>query len=355
MNFLAVIDHLGLGGAQHQFVCFCITLASKGHRVRVWMQYPELNNRQLEGLLIVNEVEIVTDLNANSLYGAQICKLRVELSKLVDTHLLAWLDRPIFLAFLANLNCTDSVITKSCFFRNAKTWPLARLIAGRYDYVFCNSRYGDLFRSKRLGPKLHYLPNGVVPWRTMENSQKISCQSPNFVVGVGRISSQKSPHLLALAALRVAKKSRKKIRVKWYGQMDLHAHGCMEKELVESVCSTSQQLLSWEWVSGETSLGELFKEGHLCMCSRYEGFSNILMEAAGAKIPVLNFCKEMEFSDAYNVFNVEKPSVFDFGDLIYSFIEHPQFFIDKVKSNVDKNVALSMDRVVDEYIEIIQA
>lgn len=213
----------------------------------------------------------------------------------IDLHFV-WMNRPCYIAALARIfgdktpliinECsTPSVLYESLSLKNKINKILIKTLYLKADFIYTNSSgaFNDLKENFKLNiNKMKILLNAVNTALIQEKmNEKIKLNEP-FILSVGRLDSGKNHALLIKAYARLKKENENSPKLVIIGEGELR--DSLEKQINELNLNKSVLLLGFR----KNPYAYMAKCEIFVFVSRFEGFSNALIEALACKKCVIS-------------------------------------------------------------------
>jgi glycosyltransferase involved in cell wall biosynthesis len=297
MRFLLVIDHLGLGGAQRQFVELACGLVQRGHAVAIFNYFPEIDYfraRVLEAGITVH------DCRKGRGYSFRVLR---SLAALIRTRrfdlVVSYLNTPNVYSELANLpgaRGTKLVVSERSSHHDDQQYSYLscatrRLLHGLSDQVVANSMtHAEWLRGKPwLRNKVACIYNGLDLDYLRPAPLTPPASGELRLLAVGRLMPSKNP-LNLIQALQLFQREHGYVpQVSWGGKTDSSPAGKLcERQVHELLDETPEIRRHWRWLGERLDMRSLLSEHHaLIHPSLYEGLPNAVCEALAVGMPVL--------------------------------------------------------------------
>ena len=299
MKLLLVIDHFGSGGAQRQIVELACGLDRRGHRVELFVYFPQhdfFRARLDERGILVHEqhkdsggsVKIVMALTALIRRGA----FDAVISYLSTANIYAELASVVS----PGTRLVVSERTSHHDDKSAISALLRRLLHVVADQVVANSEaHATWLRTKPwLKDKVSCIYNGVDLDAFQSKEMQAAPTGPIRLLAVGRIGPEKNLLNLILALAPMQEQLGYVPSVDWAGQRDESPAGQSYSRQVDTLLEGTPQVRSrWQWLGLQSDISRLLGQyDALIHPSLYEGLPNVVCEALAAGMPVLvsNVC-----------------------------------------------------------------
>ena len=299
MNYLFVVDHLGLGGAQRQVVELARGLKHRGHGVEILVYFPQyrfFRNSVDESQIAVHECE------KGSGFSFKVIKCLRELRRNGRLDMvISYLSNPNIYAELANLTGGHGrlIVSERCSHHDDRSWlgsNARRLLHMLSDCVVTNSHtHAEWLRRKWwLRNKVACIYNGI-DLTPAPPVRLLPARGADFrLLAVGRICPQKNV-LGLIAALDVFYREHGYVpQVSWAGKredgQDAQVYERRVQELLEQLPAVRAR---WRWLGEQPDMLRLLLEHDVLVHPAfYEGLPNVVCEALAAGMPVLvsNVC-----------------------------------------------------------------
>lgn len=213
----------------------------------------------------------------------------------IDLHFV-WMNRPCYIATLARIfgdktpliinECsTPSVLYESLSLKNKINKILIKILYLKADFIYTNSggAFNDLKDNFGLNiNKMKILPNAINTALIQEKmDEKISLNEP-FILSVGRLDSGKNHALLIKSYARLKKENKNTPNLVIIGEGKLR--NSLQKQINELNLEKSVLLLGFR----KNPYAYMAKCEIFVFVSRFEGFSNALIEALACKKCVIS-------------------------------------------------------------------
>lgn len=286
---LMLIDSLGSGGAQRQFVELAVGLKLRNHSVIVvcYNNYPFFKPKLTDNGISV--LELNTKNFIRRLWG--ILKI---IQKEKVTHLVSFLDMPNFLSCLVKI-LSFGKIKVIVSERSLDAGPrsnfrvLLHFMFFFVDRVVANSSSQSDLLKKRwyLKNKVHYIVNSVDLVRFPMRESSVQQSSQLKIVTVANYSKHKNPDLLVKWSL-LNRSSDQRFVFYWYGNLLLKdfttIHDNYYLKIKEELGESSDLFLC----PATSQVSEIYCGADaLCLPSFYEGTPNVICEAMSSGLPIL--------------------------------------------------------------------
>lgn len=300
MNYLLVVDHLGLGGAQRQVVQLARGLKSRGHGVDIFVYFPQY--RFFRG--VIDEQQIpVHEYPKGAGFSLGVVKRVRSLGRSGDFDLIiSYLNSPNIYAELANVLAsgrTRLIVSERCS-RHDDTSSLAstgrRLLHVLADSVVTNSRAHAQWLTRRwwLRHKVACIYNGIDLEAWTASRVPPAAGRDLRLLAVGRICAQKNVTGLILALELFRREHGYVPHLSWVGKGESSRAGHNYEQRVQSLLSTLPEVSRHcRWLGEQVDMAKLLREHDVLIHpSLYEGLPNVVCEALAAGMPVLvsNVC-----------------------------------------------------------------
>jgi glycosyltransferase involved in cell wall biosynthesis len=294
VNYLLVVDHLGLGGAQRQVVELARGLEQRGHRVEIFLYFPQY--RFFRRLIDERQIAVHEYEKGRGFSIGVVRRLRsLRRSGMFDV-VVSYLNNPNIYAELANVMAGDSklIVSERCSHHDDKSWLVSnarRLLHVLSDCVVTNSQaHAQWLRRKWwLKRKVECIYNGIdlEAWTPARAVPGVSADLR--LLAVGRVCPQKNVTGL-IAALELFRREHGYVpQVSWAGKREGGRAGQNYErrvnELLSGLPAVSRQ---WRWLGEQPDMGQLLREHDVLIHpSLYEGLPNAVCEALAAGVPAL--------------------------------------------------------------------
>lgn len=295
MRFLLLIDHLNSGGAQRQLVNLAVLLAELGHQVDFVRYYPhdffaeQLNHRNIRLHLVSANNPVI-----------RIKQIRNRIRSAKPDVVIAFLNTPAILAELATLprkNFCLVVSERNLTLDQPDLRERLRLRLHRFaDFVVSNSIAQAEYLSRTapyLQPKIRVIHNCVDLNEFFPGSPDSDPVGQNNLLVVGRFNHQKNPFgLLAAVELLQLQEPGLNVSVDWYGS-NFYVDGtptARSKTFETLAAEIKKKNLEdrFRLRAPQRDMRCLYLQAPVvCLPSLFEGFSNVLCEAAACGRPML--------------------------------------------------------------------
>jgi glycosyltransferase involved in cell wall biosynthesis len=299
VNYLLVVDHLGLGGAQRQLVELACGLKARGHRVEILVYFPQhafFRQRVEERQIVVHEYHK----NRGFSLGV-IRRLRSLRRSGKFDIVISYLNSPTVYAELANLLADDArlIVSERCSHHDDKSWLVSnarRLLHVLADRVVTNSQtHARWLRTKYwLQRKVTCIYNGVDLGPAPLPKGFPGRDAELRLLAVGRVCPQKNVAGLIAALDHFQGEHGYVPRVSWAGKPEAGRAGLSyERHISELLAGSAAVNRQWRWLGEQPDMRRLLREHDVLVHpSLYEGLPNAVCEALAAGVPVLasNVC-----------------------------------------------------------------
>jgi len=299
MRVLLVIDHFGSGGAQRQMVELACGLQRRGHRVEMFIYFPEhdfFRSRVDEHHIRVHEYR-----KGPGFSLGVVTKLVSLLRGGGFDVVVSYLSSANIYAELASMipNSARLIVSERTSHKDDRSWLgacLRRLLHGVADAVVANSRtqHDWLRRKWWLREKVSCIYNGLDLDVFRPHEIIPAARRDLRLLAIGRIGPEKNLLNLIAALSLLHGESGYAPQVSWIGPRDDSPAGrayCRQvDQLLESLPEIHRR---WRWLGVRTDIPESLAQHHaLIHPSLYEGLPNVLCEALAAGKPALvsNVC-----------------------------------------------------------------
>lgn len=294
MKVLLVIDHFGSGGAQRQMVELACGLSRRGHRVEMFVYFPQYRffRERLERQRIVVHTE-PKDRGGSLRVITRLAALMRGNAFDVAVSFLNSANAYAELASLAAPKMRLIVSERSSFHddRSVLGALLRRLLHLLADRVVANSETHARWLQSRpwLRGKVAWIQNGV-------NLEEFAAAEPASgsagalrLLGVGRVGPEKNLQNLIVALARFERKYGHLPEVTWVGARDESRSGQRYCEQLDALLASLPVVQRrWHWLGLQNDIPGLLREHDaLVHPSLYEGSPNAVCEALAAGRPVL--------------------------------------------------------------------
>jgi glycosyltransferase involved in cell wall biosynthesis len=294
VNYLLVVDHLGLGGAQRQVVELARGLKQRGHRVEVFVCFPQY--RFFRRLIEERQIAVHEYAKGRGFSIGVVRRLRSLRRSGTFDVVISYLNNPNIYAELANVVAGDAklIVSERCSDHDDRSWLVAnarRLLHVLSDCVVTNSHtHAEWLRRKWwLKRKVECIYNGIdleawAPARAIPGSG-----AELRLLAVGRVCPQKNVTGL-IAALELFRREHGYVpQVSWAGKREGGRAGQNYERRVNELLSDLPAVgRQWRWLGEQPDMGQLLREHDVLIHpSLYEGLPNAVCEALAAGMPVL--------------------------------------------------------------------
>jgi glycosyltransferase involved in cell wall biosynthesis len=294
MKLLLIIDHFGPGGAQRQIVELACGMQRRGHRVEMFVYFPEHDFfRPLldENRVLVHEYPKGRGFSFGVL--ARIIGLvrrrrfDVVVSYLTSANIYAELARP----FWGDAKLVVSERTSRHDDKSPIRDQLRRALHALADSVVANSRtHCEWLRRKWwLRSKATYIYNGVDLQRFRPAEEPLAADGGLRLIGIGRIGPEKNILNLIAALSLLQAQSGDSPQISWAGADDDSDRGRRYRRQIDQALEALPEVRRrWHWLGVQTDIPAILQLHHaLILPSFYEGLPNVVCEALAGGIPVL--------------------------------------------------------------------
>jgi glycosyltransferase involved in cell wall biosynthesis len=294
VNYLLVIDHLGLGGAQRQLCELACGLCERGHHVEVLVYHPRISffRPQLDAMNIpVHEVN-----KEHTFSVAVIRRLRTLFNTARFDVVISYLPSPNIYCELAHGGASRPklIVSERVSHHDDRSRAVGtgrRLLHGLADAVVTNSEtHATWLRGKWwLRDKTKCIYNGIALGAPPVASEWVG-QGPQLrLLGVGRICAQKNIDGLIAGLQQFYSEHGYVPHISWAGRPEAGSAGRVyERKIRELLRRAPQVEAQWQWLGEQHDMRAVI-EGHdaLIHPAHYEGLPNSVCEALAAGTPVL--------------------------------------------------------------------
>jgi glycosyltransferase involved in cell wall biosynthesis len=300
VNYLVVVDHLGLGGAQRQVVELARGLKARGHGVDIFIYFPQY--RFFRALVEEHQIPIHEYRKGKGFSVGVVRQLRSLLRGGKFDVVVSYLNSPNVYTELASAlvqHAATVIVSERCSHHDDKSALVSitrRLLHALSDCVVTNSETHAVWLKRKwwLTHKVACIYNGL----------DLGARDPARVVpgggaqlrllAVGRVCPQKNVTGL-IVALEIFRWEHGYVpRISWVGKREGGREGRRyERQVNELLSGLPEVSRQWRWLGEQPDMGQLLREHDaLIHPSLYEGLPNAVCEALGAGMPVLisNVC-----------------------------------------------------------------
>ena len=298
MKILLVIDSLGSGGAQRQYVNLANVLSSRGHQVEIFIYIP--NNKFYEKHFLSTEIKIH---EANKICRGFSWQVMKELRKLIKDGydgIISSMHAPSIYTALGKFGLSKGKLIVCEVSSSLAPVPkfrkflfyLSSLLA---DVVVTNSFHESEIMKKEFGlsSKVVTIWNGYDIPSTfvshVNNSKKI-----NKLLIVGRIAYPKNGVNLLKGLSLFLSRNHRIPEIYWAGREDTDDLSIqMQKEMAQYLVENPEIALKFKMLGEVKNINELYLSSDaLIHVSIYEGLPNVICEAMIIGCPVIasNVC-----------------------------------------------------------------
>ncbi|RMG42554.1 MAG: glycosyltransferase family 4 protein [Candidatus Dadabacteria bacterium] len=293
---MLVIDSLGPGGAERNMTMLANHLAKTGHDVHFLLFsseetpfYPLNNKIFLEYLDFKRRSENFLRKVCAAIRGLR--ELRKRIKSIRPDRVISFMDQANIITLLATtglkidviiserVNPSRSSITERSIPKIVRVLLglIRKAVYHKAKYIVVQTEGAKLCFSERLQAKTVVIPN---PVREIKKSTAPIRLPDKFILSVGRLTAQKRFDLLIDAFAKIAEEF-----PEW--QLLIVGDGPLKRSLQRQIenLDLSQRIRLKENTS---EIDALFsKAGLFVICSDYEGFPNVLLEAMASGLPVI--------------------------------------------------------------------
>lgn len=289
MKILFLIDSLGSGGAQRQLANMAIELTRRGHLVEV--------------VYYANESFFLKKLKENDVkchkikYNFRISAWINAIIYLIKSHsdiVITFLDTPNFLGNIAYLFphkwklITNELSAEEKSFKSVKG-KIKRVLSRNTDALVCNSNNARklwLRYYAHMNHLLRVIYNPVILTPKIEPLNQIDDR--RHMVVAASYQNIKRPELLIKAIAMLKEDMRNKLRVDWYGKIEIAPHETSTYDRALSLVK-SLGLESTIYLHDVTQNIYSYMKGADCigLFSEYEGLPNAICEAMCLGKPIM--------------------------------------------------------------------
>jgi glycosyltransferase involved in cell wall biosynthesis len=294
VNYLLVIDHLGLGGAQRQLCELACGLCERGHRVEVLVYHPKISffRPRLDAMNIpVHEVH-----KDRTFTVAVIRRLRALFRTSQFDVVISYLPSPNIYCEIAHgaASRPKLIVSERVSHHDDRSWTVAtgrRLLHGFADAVVTNSQTHAAWLRSRwwLRHKTRCIYNGIALGPTPAASEWAG-QGPQLrLLAVGRICPQKNIDGLIAGLRQFYSEYGYVPRMSWAGRPEAGRVGQAYERQIQQLLSRAPEIEArWQWLGEQRDMRAVI-EAHdaLIHAAHYEGLPNAVCEALAAGTPVL--------------------------------------------------------------------
>lgn len=354
MKILLLIDILGSGGAQRQFVGLAKLLKERSFTVKAVYYHPNHFYKP-----ILDEAGVENEcLEGAANYFKRIFKIAGEVKRFKPDVVISYLDTPNISAcllkavgFKYKLIASERNTTQKLTIRGKIKFFLMRWA----DAIVPNSYSQEKFISEHfpnLLPKVTTITNFVDTSVFVPGNETKS----DRIIIAARIGPQKNV-LRFLDAVKILKDKGHIFKIDWFGS-------CSTEEAYFALCRAKIEEYgikdNFEFHNAtQNIISEYQASGALCLPSIYEGFPNVVCEAMSCGLPVLcsNVCDNpMIVDDGKNGFLFDPLSAEDMANKIEKFLSlSPQKKSEMALRSRELSLKkFSADTFVKKYIQLFE-
>ena len=358
-RILCLIDSLGPGGAQRQFVGLVSMLKEKNYDVKVvtYHNIPFFKPVLIEKKISMAEIE----------EGTNIISRILKVYKLIKSFnpdcVIAYQETPSLIACLARLCQTKTkliVSERSTTQQTALKDRVRFFLYRKADYIVPNSySQSEYLRTnyKWMNKKIRTIINFVDTNRFSPASAISDHIHPLLFVTAASVSKNKNILPFIEAVNAVAKKGYDNFTIKWYGEVKESEELCNEcRELIRKYNLANR----FEILPKTTNIVEKYRESDVFFLpSLYEGTPNALCEAMSCGLFILcsDVCDNPRYvQDGRNGVLFNPKSIESMSEALSRVLEMPICNI-KEYGKLSREIALdkfSKEKFINEYIKLIE-
>jgi glycosyltransferase involved in cell wall biosynthesis len=290
---LGVIDHFGSGGAQRQFAELMAGLASRGHRVELFVYHPGFDF--FRGRLDAEGITVHVHDRGEEGARRSLVAFRSLLRSYAPDAVVSFLEGPNLLAEVGRVGrAVPRLLVSERSNRHGDRDPVRRWVLralhGLADGVVANSHDHAEWLERRfrwLRGKVHCVYNGVgQEFGTVASSPYP--QGRLRLLAVGRVDRGKNPLVLAQACALHAARHGWSPAVTWAGRVG-EGGGEEVRAAVDRFLGGEPSVAGgWRWAGESGDIPALLGEHHaLVHPSLYEGLPNAVCEALATGRPAM--------------------------------------------------------------------
>lgn len=347
-KILMIISDLGAGGAQKNFTFVANTLASKGFDLNILKFDYEKSFFKLDSTIQINNLNllhssknILQKINFN-IY--RIFKIRKFIIEKCPDIIISFMNQTNILTILASLKTNSKVIISER--NNPKKqpnhfiWKILRFFSyKKADLLVVNSQEAFNYYKNTLPDENIRLINNPVEYKGKYRNKK------KIILSVSRLHKQKSLETLLVAFKKFIQINKSwKLIIIGKGEEEVKLKKISNELFIENKVS---------WINQTKDIDKYYKISEIfCLTSRYEGFSNSLLEALSHNLNCV--VSESAISQNKNIHEfITTFKTSDSADLL----EKLNFALTKRKhiNTADFiNKEFSKDRIVKDWIDCLR-
>jgi glycosyltransferase involved in cell wall biosynthesis len=292
-RLLFITDTLAAGGIERQLSLLLLGLKAQGYEPHVLCLYGEKAERSVHFAPILQAAEIPVML-LNLGYSASdkgqgiaaivqtVWRLRPKIVHAFNYHsnLLSRAARPLMPPAIRLIGAVRNDYTPHQLRLEALSWRLCHAI------VVNSPHLKDGLLSVGVSEKrIRLIPNGLDTSRFANPPADIVERGTKTIVMMGRISRQKSPHLLAEALGLLELPAG--LRVYLVGERDTHPLHDVQKLLDKAIAKSGLEAVIVQHPQTEQPESYYHAADFTVLASLYEGLPNVMLESLAAGKPVL--------------------------------------------------------------------